>query len=192
MAQGATWLTKHGGADGIWGKATQKAFADFNCRFYNWPTEKQLDRFYGKPDLSTKTHPNITYITPAYPMYLAWQPSTKLNRIAVHEKCADSLEWILHDILDFYGLDRVKHYGLDQFGGTLNVRNKRGGNTLSTHAYGAAIDLDPVRNQLKWGKDKSYIARHCPDLEHIFGAYGWGSLGFKYGYDFMHFEAVKL
>lgn len=193
MEQGATWLNKHGGADGIWGKATQKAYAEYNKQFYNYPKYEELNGFYGKPDFERKTHPHITYISPPYPMYLAWQPSTKLSRIAVHEKCADSLRYALEDIYQFYGWHRIERYGLDQFGGTLNVRNMRGSvHKVSVHAYGAAIDLDPVRNQLSWNKKQSYIPQHCPDVIEIFKAYGWDSLGEKHDMDWQHFQACEL
>lgn len=190
--QGATWLNQHGGADGIWGKATQKAYADYNSQFYNPPTYGQINEYYGKPDFDLRTHPNITYITPQYPMWLAWDTDIPLTRISVHEKLADSLTNILQDIYFYYGLEKIKQHGLDMFGGTLSVRTSRNSDhNISTHAYAAAIDLDPARNRLKWGKNQAYIPQYCPELFDIFRAYGWISLGEKVGYDYMHFQFVK-
>jgi hypothetical protein len=40
-------------------------------------------------------------------------------------------------------------YKINDLGG-LSVRNKRGGNTLSEHAYGNAIDINPDRRRLDY------------------------------------------
>lgn len=192
------WLMSQGynlgrwGVDGVWGAATQKAFADYNEQLWWWPAYESLDKVFGRPDLVSKTHPNIVYVKPPYPMQIAWQPQTKVTRIAIHEKVKKTFECILQDILDFYGLDGIEKHGLDQFGGTLNVRKMRGGDKLSTHAYGIAIDIDPVRNQWKWNSKQAYIPQHCPELIDIFRAYGWESLGDKKGWDYMHFQACRL
>ena len=69
----------------------------------------------------------------------------------------------------------------------------RGGTRWSTHAWGIAIDYDPDRNQLKWGRDRAAFAR--PEYDawwRLWEEEGWVSLGRTRNYDWMHVQAAKL
>ena len=82
---------------------------------------------------------------------------------------------------------------LDRWGGCLNVRKMRGGSSWSMHAWGIAIDFDPDRNQLKWGRDRAVFAR--PDYDAWWRCWedeGWTSLGRTKNYDWMHVQAARL
>ena len=69
----------------------------------------------------------------------------------------------------------------------------RGAKTWSMHAYGIAVDLDPERNQLKWGRDKAVFARpeYVP-FWNIVESEGATSLGRARNYDWMHFQFANL
>jgi hypothetical protein len=61
------------------------------------------------------------------------------------------------------------------------------------HSWGIAIDFDPMRNQLKWGRDKARLAK--PDAKKFWQAWerqGWVSLGRRKNYDWMHVQAAEL
>jgi len=133
-----------------------------------------------------------------YPMTLAW-PDTRgvyreVNRILCHAHVRDSLGRILEQTLDHYGIARVRELRLNVFGGCLNVRRKRGStSSWSVHAWGAAVDIDPANNQLRWGRDRARLAQ--PEYEpfwEIVEKQGWTSLGRKKNYDWMHFQAASL
>lgn len=198
-----------GGIDGYWGNNTESAYpkilellgveapkkvvVDQNIivkpKYNNWPKQNYSDmvKFYGAVGT------NQTSLVIPYEMKLAWDLDTKVSKITCHEKVKDSLERILKNTLDHYGLETVKELRLDVFGGMLNVRKMRGGSSWSMHSWGAAIDLDPDRNQLKWGKDKAYFAR--PEYEpfwKIVEAEGWTSLGREKNMDFQHFQAAHF
>ena len=69
----------------------------------------------------------------------------------------------------------------------------RGGSAWSIHSWGAAVDLDPDNNQLRWGKNKASFAK--PAYENFWKIVeneGWVSLGRERNYDWMHFQAAKL
>ena len=67
-----------------------------------------------------------------YPMRLAWDISRTVTKITCHEKVHDSLEKILKEIFDFYSnnLIAVRADRMDLFGGCLNVRKVRSGESL--------------------------------------------------------------
>jgi hypothetical protein len=90
------------------------------------------------------------------------------------------------------GID-ISKLNLDLFGGCVNVRRMRGGSAWSIHSWGAAIDVDPDNNQLKWGKDKAEFAKkEYNAFWDIVEDEGWVSLGRVKNYDWMHYQAALL
>ena len=69
----------------------------------------------------------------------------------------------------------------------------RGGTRLSTHAWGIAIDWDPERNQLKWGRDRAAFADAAYEpWWQAWESEGWVSLGRERNFDWMHVQAARL
>lgn len=152
-----------------------------------WPKQSGVTAFYG----SVGT--NQTRLTFPYPMRLAWAKSTIVNGTSCHKKVEPAMRRIFERTLAHYGHDQIKRLGLDLFGGCLNVRKMRGGSSWSMHSWGIAIDLDPERNQLKWGKDRASFAKPIYDAFWSFvEAEGAVSLGRARNYDFMHFQFARL
>jgi hypothetical protein len=132
-------------------------------------------------------------VIPAYPMFIAWDKKQSVKKIRCHKKVASSLAGILLDIKDAYTDEEIKLYGFDLFGGCFNYRNKKGGSTLSVHAYGAAVDINPDKNQFKWdANDALFAKKECKKFIDIFYKYGWISLGRERNFDWMHFQAPSL
>jgi hypothetical protein len=134
---------------------------------------------------------NQTQLILPYPMRLAWDTSKTVTKITCHAKVHDSLEKILSEIFDFYkkDLNAVKTDRMDLFGGCLNVRKVRGGNSWSIHSWGSAIDLDPEHNTMAMHRDKASMRDEIID---IFEKEGWVSMGRSKNYDFMHFQAATF
>lgn len=65
------------------------------------------------------------------------------NRLYCNRLLVEPLERTLRAVIA-QGL----HGEIETFDGCFNIRRKRGGTTLSTHAYGMAIDLNAARNPL--------------------------------------------
>ncbi len=154
-----------------------------------WPLERQveLESFYGKPGT------NLVMLDLPYPMRLAWDTATVVNRTQCNARVKDSLAKVLAQVLGHYGPDQLRQLGLDLFGGGFNLREKRGGTTMSTHSWGIAFDFDPDHNRLKWGRDRAILAR--PEYEPWWGFWeveGWVSLGRAKNYDWMHVQAARL
>jgi len=61
------------------------------------------------------------------------------------------------------------------------------------HAWGVALDFDPNRNQLNWGRDRASFSH--PDYDNWWKCWeeeGWISLGRKRNFDWMHIQAARL
>lgn len=178
--------------DGVVGPKTFK-FADKSDPTIDltkkWPKQNydSMVEFYGP------VGENQTSIDVPYPLIIAWEPSQVIKKITCNEKVAHSLYKILEDTLKSYGQKDISKLKLDLFGGCLNVRKMRGGSAWSIHSWGAALDLDPDNNQLKWGKDKAAFAKkeYEPFWKIVEGE-GWVSLGRSRNYDWMHFQAALL
>tara|TARA_R110000803_G_scaffold120875_1_gene188980 strand:- start:186 stop:662 length:477 start_codon:yes stop_codon:yes gene_type:complete len=153
------------------------------------PLYKDIVSVYGEPGDPS----NLTTIVPPFPMYLSWDKSKKISKITCHKLISRDLFNALTEILEHYGLERIKYLGIDIYGGCLNVRKMRGGKKWSTHSWGIAIDLDPANNRLRWKRDKAHFAgEHYDVMFEIFLKHGFHSLGKEKDYDWMHLQAVKI
>jgi D-alanyl-D-alanine carboxypeptidase len=150
-------------------------------------TTSQLIKKYGTPNETGAGY--LVPIALPYPMRLAWDKKTKVNRMMVHKLVANKFLLVFNDLLAHYGYDKIVELGIDLFGGCFNYRKMRGGNDFSRHSWGVAIDLDPERNLLKENAKTARFARpeYKPMID-IFYKHGFVSLGVEKGYDFMHFE----
>ncbi len=154
-----------------------------------WPKQDytSMVNFYGP------VGENQTRVDMPYKLKLAWAPTTELSRITCHQKVANSIHTIFEKTLKSYGEKDIVRLRLDLFGGCLNVRRMRGGSAWSIHSWGSAIDLDPDRNQLRWGRDQATFARkEYDEFWKIVEAEGWVSLGRARNFDYMHFQAALL
>lgn len=127
-----------------------------------------------------------------YPMRLSWDKNVIVRNIMCNEAVYSSLATILDGIWNLYGknLARVQEARMDLYGGCYNFRPRRGLNTLSLHAWGAAIDLDPENNGQgkKWESGKGMIPK---EVIEIFCNEGWKFGGTFSNPDPMHMEATS-
>lgn len=152
-----------------------------------WPRQSDVPYYYGA------VGQNCVRIEIPFDMYLAWSKGTRIRGMTVHSRVAESASRVLRGIATGYSAKERRDIGIDLFGGSLNVRKMRGGSRYSMHSWGIAIDFDPERNQLKWGRDKARLAK--PDAEHFWRLWeeeGWLSLGRARNFDFMHVQAARL
>jgi len=166
---------------------------------------QDIIKTFGKPAL----HENFVTIVSPFPLRLDWALDKTVVKITVHSLAAPSLSKILQEILDTYGLDKIKELGIDQFAGCFNNRPKRGTEDrynalieaghkeeayeyLSLHAWAIAVDFDADRNTWKETKKTARFARpEYADMIAIFYKHGWYSLGIEKNYDWMHFQFIK-
>lgn len=152
-----------------------------------WPRQKDVPAFFGE------VGKNQTSIDLPYPMWLAWDLRKSIHKMTLHEKVAPSALRVFQRILDHYGRARIDELDIDVFGGSLAVRKMRGGSNWSMHSWGIAIDFDPARNQLKWGRDRATLDN--PEYAAFWNFWqdeGWVSLGRAKNFDWMHVQAARL
>ena len=178
-----------GPADGLYGPATDAAYLA-------WRGDKLPVR---QADMGKKFGPaggaqcTAGVINPPWRMVLAWDTSQVVTSIRCHELVAASGQRAFDRVAAQYGPAAIRDLGLHLFGGCYNYRVKRGGTSLSTHAYGLAIDFDPERNRLNWGADRARLAqRDATVFWQAWEAEGWTSLGRARNFDWMHVQAVAL
>jgi hypothetical protein len=163
----------------------------------SWPNDdaRSLSLFYGNPcGNDGNASPawmkaNLVGVTPPWRMVASWNKGAVIRQIQVHKKVAPSLERVLKRIWDAYGHSQaqIEVSRMHLFGGGFNFRPKRGLSSLSLHAYGAAIDLDPEHNGL--GQKQGTIPQVVIDA---FKAEGWVWGGdWKNRPDPMHFQAAS-
>jgi peptidoglycan hydrolase-like protein with peptidoglycan-binding domain len=188
-----------GKIDGRMGPSTQYAVEQYQnwtrnndvvpipSKITQWPTYSEIESFYGAPGTN-----HITVNLP-YPMKLAWATKTQITRTTINSRCADSFVRVLENVLQTYGIEEIQKLKLDYFGGTYNNRPMRGGSKLSTHAYAAAMDIDPERNSLRADSTTASMAKPAYNKWwDCWEAEGWISLGRAKNFDWMHVQAVRL
>lgn len=155
-----------------------------------WPKQADVRSFYGEPG-----GPDCTAGMCELPfrMRIAWDTSSTITKFRCHKKVEAAFERIFQKTLETYGAAEITKLGLDLFGGCYNLRQMRGSKAWSMHSWGIAVDLDPSRNQLKWGRDRATFAKPAYEpFWKIVEAEGMTSLGRARNYDWMHFQAAGL
>ena len=151
------------------------------------PTYDNIESVYGDP----QDYSYVTRISPPFPLYYG---GAAVSSVSVHRLVSQSLSNALSGVLSHYGLAEIERLRINHnYGGSLNKRRMRNGTSWSTHSWGVAIDLNHSENQLSWGADRALFAQpEYRPLIDIFERHGWYNLGRHAGYDYMHFQAVRI
>lgn len=197
-----------GPADGLWGPRTNAAFEELLFQLDHgspqppwrpdeieipnpngWPVQHtpEFYEFYGERSSG------LTSLNLPYELKLSWDLRIRVSRISCHAKVSDSLGRILQKVKEIYREENISNLHLNHFGGCFNNRKMRNGTRWSMHAWGIALDFDPDRNQLTWGRSRAAFAH--PDYDdwwHCWEEEGWISLGRKRNFDWMHVQAARL
>jgi hypothetical protein len=150
-------------------------------------TTQQATKKYGTANITGAGY--LVKIKLPYPMRIAWDLDSSVNSMMCHKLVADNFTAVFNELLSTYGYDKIKELGIDLFGGCFNYRKMRGGNALSMHSWGIAIDISPLANGLKTPFNKALFSKpEYAKMHEIFEKHGFINLGKTKGYDAMHFE----
>ena len=158
-----------------------------------WPLQSELRKKFGTPDYGGVFKKHMVQVNLPYTM---WMDDIRITRTWMNKSCADSLVRVLTYVWDENGrdYDKIKAQQLHVFSGTWNIRNMRGGSSLSTHAFGVAIDIAAPWNAL--GKKPGYNKHSFTDdslIVKAFKAEGWIWGGdWQRRPDGMHFQAARI
>jgi hypothetical protein len=98
--------------------------------------------------------------------------------VTVHSAAAESFKGFIDEL-------EASGYKIDSLGG-YNYRTKRNGTSLSQHAYGNAIDINPQKNPMTYGPLVTDMPKNISDMAAKHGL-SWGG-DWKNSKDAMHFE----
>jgi hypothetical protein len=112
--------------------------------------------------------------------------------LPLHNLVGDSLVHAMQEVLDFYGIDMIKKLGLNLTAGTFVFRKMRWSDSISLHAFGAAIDILSTANLGAWNKSQSLSGEspYTAFLD-IMEKWGWHNQGRWLNNDLMHFQAAQ-
>lgn len=172
-----------------------------------WPKQNPaaMNAFYGDPDRNRDGQcdpgwyeANIIKMETPYQLWYPNEVNGKIVKRAkawaalrVHKKAADSLYRCLEGIRDNFSAEDIQRYELDICGGVHVFRLMRGGQSLSIHSWGAAIDISHLINS--WKKKYDPAKGMMPmEVVDIFKGEGWTWGGLWRTADAMHFQASDI
>ncbi len=165
-----------------------------------WSSYGDCRAAYGNPTVvvAGKPRPNpqwqaeyLVTVPLPWKAHAAWNPKLTITGLQVHRLAAPSLKRALDTIWTDAGhrQEEIDRVGLSSIGGGYNWRQNRGGGGLSAHAFGCAVDFDPLRNAM--GDTAPNLAddanRYVVDA---FRSQGWMWGGTWPNPDGMHFQAL--
>ena len=154
-----------------------------------WPTQAQVrsgGSCFGFPGREE----NLVSVVPAYQLFFEGKP---VRSIRVHRVVAPHVEAALREVLECYGLERIRELGLDQYGGSYNFRKSTGASSLSMHAWGVALDFAPATNAYSRRAPEATLSRaECVAWWEIWERHGAVSLGRERNFDWMHVQFARL
>ncbi len=155
-----------------------------------WPTQAGATAFYGNPRSRGWQAANLVLYVPPWKMYYEGKP---IRGITIHKKCRDSLARVFDKAWEMYGKSQaeIEKHHLHDFSGSYNLRNIRGSNRLSMHAYGCALDIAAELNAMgsPWNPRKGLPM----EFVKLFEDEGWTWGGRWRGRpDAMHFQAARV
>ena len=116
----------------------------------------EIKAFYGDPDRNQDftpdpefTRENLVKVPLPFPLRLSWNLDLVSLNLYGHRLAVDQICKFFDQIAGYYGgYQKLKELNLDIWGGCYQFRQKRGGQSISSHAWGMAFDYLPHLGQL--------------------------------------------
>lgn len=157
-----------------------------------WPLQKDCTQFYGNPHAASYEDEHIIGVTCPWRIFYEGRPVHN-NTIRIHRLCSASLMRVLNSVWDFLNHDQsaIEALRYHKYSGSFVVRNKRGGSTLSMHAYGCAIDWDDEDN-VHHSQRHLFTGNSPLIIEFKKEGWIWGGDWHLSSVDAMHVQAARI
>ncbi len=149
-----------------------------------------MSAYYGAPSSSPNylgwfsfPHPSTRLYSRTGSLLKDYQGDSRLDH-RTHRLLAEPLTNALAEIYTTLGREQFEKEGWQVYGGSHNYRPTTSGGRLSTHAWAAAVDMNP--NENTFAQTKTTFSDRAID---IMEKWGWISGGRAWGKDWMHFQA---
>lgn len=149
-----------------------------------------MTAFYGAPSASPGYLGWFSFPHPATRLYSRtgsllrdYQGDSRLDH-RTHRLLADRITNALAEIYRTLGRERFEEEGWHVYGGSHNYRPTTSGGRLSTHAWAAAVDMNPNENTFR--QTTTTFSDAAIDIMEKFGFLSGGR---AWGKDWMHFQA---
>lgn len=155
-----------------------------------WPLQRDAISFYGNPYAKGWMAANLVEVETPWLLHMGHTP---MNHIQIHKRCADSLKRVLAWTWEQAGKsqDKIMALHFDRYSGSYNLRPMRGGQQMSMHGEGAAIDWDDEENQQH--SQHHLFTAETPLIHAFMGeAWEWGGLWSPASIDAMHVQAARV
>ena len=121
----------------------------------------------------------LDHVPLPFPIKLAWNQESEVTKIWCHKLMVPVFEQVFQVIVDQNLILTVQTYG-----GCFEYRAQRGSTKVSTHAWGIAIDLNPLTNE------QGTTGNQDPRLTQVFtdAGFTWGGTFTGKRQDPMHYE----
>ncbi len=151
-------------------------YSNLDTYFVAYPiSDTVFERIYGD-DKSYKTYCNVPITDLRYVkvLYTGFDGYTYVGELIVNAAVSDDIVYIFKTLfenkypickmvlVDEYGADDDLSIA-DNNTSAFNYRNVTGGDTPSNHAFGVAIDINPINNPYIWYDDEGNICWEDPD-----------------------------
>jgi hypothetical protein len=115
-------------------------------------SKKEWFRIYGDPrdemsdSFSVKwVNENLDWFPAPFPMVLSWDIDRVVDFLYMHKKIGPVVINALEELVNEKGIEYIIDNKHNRWGGCFNYRPQRGDSgEMSTHSFGAAIDLNPA------------------------------------------------
>jgi hypothetical protein len=147
---------------------------------------------YGNPDTDGDfavdeawKRENLRVFRLPFPLRLSWNEDVLIRRVTAHKLVGDAICDALDEIGQYKGGQYLERNQLNLYGGIFNPRLKRGYNSLSTHTWAIAVDLNPHRGPLGQQPDMPEFIVEAFEKR----GFVWGGRWSRP--DGMHFQAAR-
>jgi len=142
---------------------------------------EDINDYYGNPrEDDNWFNRNMIVAELPFDLRQSWN-QRPISRFHAHKRVAAAMVDALMEIESYAGIGFLRKHNLDQWGGVYNDRNKRGGDVLSIHAYGAGIDYCPLLgpfgepSRMPYFITRAFVRRGFINLWHYDGQHNQGA-----------------